>query len=291
MVLCSSAASSTPVAPAPTMAMSITAPSCGVVGAEAGVHQAAVEEVRLPGVVDGEGVLAHARRAEVVRLAADRDHQRVVGDAPLGQDLARPRRRFTGADARSARAARSSPARAPEREGEVVPARLREVVELVVVHVHAAGCDLVQQRLPQVRAAAVDERHLRPGRRGRSGRRAAWRARARRRRRPPRRRDARIAPSAPSRCSRLEDSAPKILPLEATMRPLSRNLSSPSRSPTRPAGLADQQRAGRHVPRRQADLPEAVAAARRDPREVERRGARAAHARQVLSSRCCSIRR
>jgi hypothetical protein len=57
------------------------------VGAEAGVHQAPVEEVRLPGVVDREGVLAHPGRAEVVRLAADPDHQRVIRDAARGQDL------------------------------------------------------------------------------------------------------------------------------------------------------------------------------------------------------------
>ena len=49
-----------------------------------------------------------------------------------------------------------------EREGEAVPARLGEVVELVGVHVHAARRDLVQQGLPEVRARAVDERHVRP---------------------------------------------------------------------------------------------------------------------------------
>ena len=42
-------------------------------------------------------------------------------------------------------------------EGEVVPARLCEVVELVRVDVHAARRDLVQQRLPEVGAAAIDE--------------------------------------------------------------------------------------------------------------------------------------
>src|SRR5205814_5507497 len=45
------------------------------------------------------------------------------------------------------------------REGEVVPARLREVVALVRVEIEAARGDLVQQRLPQVRGRAVDERH------------------------------------------------------------------------------------------------------------------------------------
>ncbi len=36
--------------------------------------------------------------------------------------------------------------------------RLRHVVELVLVHVHAAGRDLVQQWLPQMPAAAVHQR-------------------------------------------------------------------------------------------------------------------------------------
>ena len=37
---------------------------------------------------------------------------------------------------------------------------LGEVVELVAVGVHAAGGNLVQQRLPHVRARALDERDL-----------------------------------------------------------------------------------------------------------------------------------
>ena len=49
-----------------------------------------------------------------------------------------------------------------EPEAEMVPVRLREVVELVLVEIHAARGDLVQQRLPQVGARAVDERHLAP---------------------------------------------------------------------------------------------------------------------------------
>jgi hypothetical protein len=53
------------------------------------------------------------------------------------------------------------PAQLAEHEREVVPARLREVVELVLVDVHAAGRDLVQQRLPQVGAIAVHQRDLR----------------------------------------------------------------------------------------------------------------------------------
>ena len=45
-----------------------------------------------------------------------------------------------------------------------------------------------------------------------------------------------------------------------------------------PAGFLDEQRAGRHVPARQPHLPERVEPAGGDVGEVERRGARAAHA-------------
>jgi len=46
-------------------------------------------------------------------------------------------------------------------EFEVVPTRLGHVLELVRVRVHAARRHLVQQRLPDVRGRAVDQRHLR----------------------------------------------------------------------------------------------------------------------------------
>ena len=41
---------------------------------------------------------------------------------------------------------------------EAVPVGLRQVVDLVHAQVHAAGGDLVQQRLPEVRALPVDQR-------------------------------------------------------------------------------------------------------------------------------------
>ncbi len=117
-----------------------------------------MEEVRLPRVVDGERVLANARRVEVVGLAADRDRERVVGDRARRQDLGALVVAHRG-DLHLALRAVEALERA-EREGEAVPARLREVVELVGVHVHAARGDLVQQRLPEVRARAVDEGHV-----------------------------------------------------------------------------------------------------------------------------------
>src|SRR5258708_5461946 len=135
------------------------APVVGIVRPEARVHQAAMEQVCLPRVVDREGVLPHAGRAEVVRLAADGDHELVVGDAPLGKDplvLVVAHLRDHDLPRLSVEARQRA-----EREGEAVPARLREEIELVLVDIHAACGDFVQQRFPQVRTAAIDERDVR----------------------------------------------------------------------------------------------------------------------------------
>ena len=47
-----------------------------------------------------------------------------------------------------------------EPKDEAVPIGLRQVVDLVHAEIHAAGGDLVQQRLPQMRATAVDQRDV-----------------------------------------------------------------------------------------------------------------------------------
>jgi len=128
-----------------------------IVRAQHRVHQPAVELVRLLGGVERERVLGHARHAERVGEAADRDHQRVVPERPRRDHLlaAVIADRADGDLAAHA----IEPLERAEREGEVMPARLREVVELVLVDVHAARRHLVQQRLPDVRPVAVDERH------------------------------------------------------------------------------------------------------------------------------------
>ena len=43
---------------------------------------------------------------------------------------------------------------------KMVPMPLGEIVELVLGRIHAAGRDRVQQRLPQMRAAALDQRDI-----------------------------------------------------------------------------------------------------------------------------------
>ena len=41
---------------------------------------------------------------------------------------------------------------------KAVPVALRLIGKLVAARIHAAGCDLVQERFPDVRACAIDER-------------------------------------------------------------------------------------------------------------------------------------
>ncbi len=47
-------------------------------------------------------------------------------------------------------------------EPEAVPMREREIVDAVRIGIHPSRGDLVQQRLPQVRGAAIDQRDLGP---------------------------------------------------------------------------------------------------------------------------------
>ncbi len=126
---------------------------------DAGVHEPAVKAPRLVRLVEPQRMLRDARRAEVIGLAADRDDQRVVGDAAGRRDLVS----FlvdVGCDVHLAPRA-IEPDHLAHAIAEVVPVRLREVVELVHREVHAARRDLVQQRLPQVRARLVDQCNVR----------------------------------------------------------------------------------------------------------------------------------
>jgi hypothetical protein len=94
-----------------------------------------------------------------MRDATDGEHQRVIRQLPRGQQF-----RAILIEARRHLDKLALPVDAGQfalLEFEVVPARLRHVLELVRVRVHAAGRHLVQQRLPDVRGRAVDQRHLR----------------------------------------------------------------------------------------------------------------------------------
>ena len=118
-----------------------------------------MEERSLFRCIEAYRVLARTRRPEVVGVTADGDHQRVVRDhAPRDQLDAIIVER--GGDQHHAPLAVEA-VHASQLEAEVMPARLREVIQIVLVEVHAAGGDLVQQRFPQMSARTVDERDLR----------------------------------------------------------------------------------------------------------------------------------
>ena len=57
-------------------------------GANAGIHQAAIEARRLGRGLERHRMLGNAWCTEIVGDAADRDHQRVVADGPRRRDLA-----------------------------------------------------------------------------------------------------------------------------------------------------------------------------------------------------------
>ena len=91
-------------------------------------------------------MLAHARCAEIVALAAHCDNERVVTKAAHGRDLATllvdvgGQLNFTPLPIEADHLANSV--------AEAVPVRLREVVDLVHGEIHGSRSDLVQQRLP-----------------------------------------------------------------------------------------------------------------------------------------------
>ena len=100
-----------------------------------------------------------ARRAEVVGSAPQSDHQRIVGDAMRWQHFTAgviDRRGEMNLFIRSIQAIHSAQA-----ELKMMPPRLVQVIQFVIVQIHAACGNLVQQRLPQMRARSVDQGYAR----------------------------------------------------------------------------------------------------------------------------------
>src|SRR5262245_37104988 len=104
-------------------------------------------------------MLDDAGRSEIVGAAPNREHERVVRKRALrGHDTT-----LLVRDARHVHEALLTiePEHLADAIVEVMPVRLREIVEIVLTDVHAAGRDLVQQRLPEMRALLVYERDVR----------------------------------------------------------------------------------------------------------------------------------
>ena len=101
-------------------------------------------------------MLPHARHAEIVEHAADRDDQGVVAELPAGNDLGAARIGHRTENDLAPRPVQA--AHLAELEDEVVRARVREIVEAVGIRAQGPGGHLVQQRLPDVSESAVDQR-------------------------------------------------------------------------------------------------------------------------------------
>ena len=121
-------------------------------------EQPPVEALGVVERVERDRMPRGARHAEVVADAAHADHERVVRQRAARQHFLALRTEHRVERQRAPRAVESADRALPE--PEVMPVRDREIVEVVRVGVHPAGRDLVQQRLPDVRGVAVDERHL-----------------------------------------------------------------------------------------------------------------------------------
>ena len=117
------------------------------------------EALRVTGAVERNGVLGRARRVEIMRGAADGDTQARKRQGALGHGHGTGRILDSGDD--DALIDRVEPGEHAIHEGEVVLVRQHGVRQALLVHVHRAGSDLVQRRLPDMVKRLVDQRHAR----------------------------------------------------------------------------------------------------------------------------------
>ena len=126
--------------------------------AQAGVDQAMVKSHRLFRGLQRNGELRRAgvpKSLVTLPMAID---QRIVGNGARRRDLA-PLLVMGRAEPHHLRRPVETDHLA-EVIAKMVPMRLGEIVELVLGRVHAAGRHRMQQRLPQMRAAALDQRDI-----------------------------------------------------------------------------------------------------------------------------------
>ena len=112
----------------------------------AGIDQPGVKSRGLLRGLQANGVIGNARRAEIVGETADGEHQRVVGITARWRHL-----RAILLDHRPDQHLAPGAVEPDHLSGaiaKVMPVRLRQIVELMMAEIHAAGRDLVQQRLP-----------------------------------------------------------------------------------------------------------------------------------------------
>ena len=127
--------------------------------ANARIDQPAMKSLGLGDRFQRDCMFAYAGRPEVVGEAANRDDQRVVTEAALGRNAIAVfvHERRNNYVARPA----IEPDHLADSVPKVMPVRLRQVVRLIDADVHAPGGDLVQMRLPEMRALLLDQRDVR----------------------------------------------------------------------------------------------------------------------------------
>ena len=131
---------------------------CLRVRAHAGGQQPAVKALGVRERVERNCIRRNARHTEVVADAADTEDQRVVAHR-----AAREHQRAVvvvdGIERKlMPRAVQAGHGSLPE--PEVMPVREREIIDAVNVGIQTPGRDFVQQRLPQMRRIAIDQRDL-----------------------------------------------------------------------------------------------------------------------------------
>src|SRR5215472_1013219 len=119
--------------------------------------QPVAEEQRLPDVVDEVTVLNDAGCSKIVRAAADRKDQCIVGKRPAGKLF--PVRHRNGAELDSF----SAPTQArefPRPVSEVVPLRMRDETNVLVGVVGSSRCESMQHRFPDMGEVVIDEQNV-----------------------------------------------------------------------------------------------------------------------------------
>ena len=105
-----------------------------------------MEALRLFRRFQRHGKFRRAGRAEIIGDAADRDDERVIGNAARGRRSRGPPRQGRAELGPTCRAV--EPDHFAEMIAEMMPVALGQIIQLVLGRVHAAGRDQMQQRLP-----------------------------------------------------------------------------------------------------------------------------------------------
>src|SRR5262249_16973207 len=119
--------------------------------------QPVAEEQRLPDVVDEVTVLNDAGCSKIVRAAADRKDQCIVGKRPAGKLFPVWHRNGAELDSFSVPAqAREFPRPVPE----VVPLRMRDETNVLIGVVGSSRCESMQHRFPHMGEVVIDEQNV-----------------------------------------------------------------------------------------------------------------------------------